>query len=147
MHCFQILALAIAIGAMVQPASAKQLTFTNHPDFFEKDPGGKPLGPCHGDVVFDKSGNIYFSTDTARGILVFSPKGKFIRSFGPTRIHGMELHKEKGVEYIYAARPSDHDVLKFKLDGTMVWTIHPPLESGKLKKAENFKPCAGDDRP
>lgn len=121
---------------------ARELKFSETPAFFEKDPGGKPLGQCHGGTAIDKSGNIYISTDTERGILVFSPEGKFLRSFGPTRIHGLELRKEKGTEYIYGARPADHDVVKLKLDGTVVWTIHYPKEAGIYKDEKGFKPCA-----
>ncbi|HEY3857829.1 MAG TPA: 6-bladed beta-propeller [Verrucomicrobiae bacterium] len=121
---------------------AKELTYTDTPGFFEQNPGGQPLGPCHGGTVIDKAGNIYITTDTERGILVFSPKGKFIRSFGPTRIHGLQLSREKGVEYIYGARPADHDVLKLRLDGTIEWTIHYPREAGIYKNEDGFKPCA-----
>jgi len=123
-------------------AFAEEFKYSIVPDFFEKDPGGKPLGPCHGGVVFDKLGNIYITTDTERGILVFSPEGKFIRSFGPTRIHGLELREENGVQYIYGARPADHDVLKLTLDGTIVWTIHYPREAGIYKNQDGFNPCA-----
>jgi DNA-binding beta-propeller fold protein YncE len=133
--------LWIALAA-TSTAVASQPKYTNCPDFFEANPGGKPIGACHGGTVIDKAGNIYITTDTDRGILVFSSKGKFVRNFGPTRIHGLELRKEKGVEYIYGARPSDHEVIKLGLDGTIVWTIHYPAESGLYKNQDGFKPCA-----
>lgn len=129
-----LLAAAAAFGADLQYAIV--------PNFFEADPGGKPLGACHGGVVLDAKGNIYVSTDTERGILVYSRAGKFLRCFGPTRIHGLELRKEKGVEYIYAARPSEHEVVKLKLDGEPVWALHYPVESGLYQNADGFKPCA-----
>jgi len=121
---------------------AAELKYSIAPDFFEQNPGNLPLGPCHGGVVLDQAGNIYVTTDTGRGIVVFSPKGKFLRTFGPTRIHALELRKEKGVEYLYAARPSDHEVVKLKLDGEQVWAIHFPAEAGVYKDANEFKPCA-----
>lgn len=121
---------------------AGDLKFTDVPNFFEENPGGKPLGPCHGGTVIDHAGNIYVTTDTPRGILVFSPEGKFIRSFGPTRVHGLELRDEHGVEYIYGARPTDHEVIKLALDGTIVWSIHCPMEAGIYKNEDGFKPCA-----
>src|SRR5947207_10978773 len=96
---------------------AAELKYSIAPDFFEQNPGGQPLGPCHGGVVIDKSGNIYVTTDTERGIVVFSPEGKFLRAAGPTRVHGLELREEQGVEYIYGARPADHEVIKLKLSG------------------------------
>jgi hypothetical protein len=136
----QLLMVAIALASTT--VFAEELKYSITPNFFEQDPGGQPLGPCHGGTVIDKKGNIYITTDTERGILVFSPEGKFIRAFGPTRVHGLELRKERGVEYIYGARPADHEVLKLKLDGTIQWTIHYPPEAGIYKDENGFKPCA-----
>jgi len=139
-HSIRLLFCVLALAAGT--VRAEELKYTIVPDFFEKDPGGAPLGPCHGGVVIDKSGNIYVTTDTARGIVVFSPKGKFVRAFGPSHLHGVQLYKEKGVEYIYGADPTHHKVVKLKLDGTVVWTIECPMEAGIYKKADEFKPCA-----
>lgn len=138
------LALIAAIVVVSTSAFAADLKFhyEEQTNFFEANPGGEPIGACHGGTVIDRKGNIYITTDTPRGILVFSPKGKFIRAFGPTRIHGLELRREKGVEYIYGARPSDHEVIKLGLDGTIVWSIKSPMESGLYKNPGDFKPCA-----
>jgi DNA-binding beta-propeller fold protein YncE len=121
---------------------AEEFKYTITPNFFEANPGGQPIGPCHGGAVIDKAGNIYITTDTERGVLVFSSEGKFVRAFGPTRIHKLELRTEDGVEHIYGARPSDHEVLKLKLDGTIEWTIHYPKEAGIYTNAAGFNPCA-----
>ena len=123
-------------------APAAELNYSITPNFFDQNPGQQPLGPCHGGVVTDKAGHIYVTTDTKRGIVVFSEDGKFLRTNGPTRIHGLEVREENGVEYIYAARPSDHEVLKLKLDGEPVWAIHFPEEAGIYKDAKGFNPCA-----
>lgn len=123
-------------------AHARELKYSIAPNFFEQNPGGHSLGPCHGGVVVDKAGNIYVTTDTERGIVVFSREGKFLRAVGPTRIHGLELRAEKGVEYIYAARPTDHEVIKLKLNGEREWAIEFPKEAGIYKDANDFKPCA-----
>src|SRR6266699_3201018 len=123
-------------------ADAAELKYSIAPNFFEQNPGGQRLGPCHGGAVIDKAGNIYITTDTDRGIVVFSPEGKFLRATGPTRLHGLEVREENGAEYIYAARPSDHEVLKLKLDGERVWTIQFPSEAGIYKDKNAFNPCA-----
>src|SRR5688572_30210996 len=123
-------------------ATAAELKYSIVPGFFEKDPDTKPLGPCHGGVVLDKAGNVYVTTDTKRGIVVYSSAGKYVRAFGPTRIHALELREENGVEYLYCARPSEHEVVKIKLDGTQEWTIHFPKEAGIYKEAKGFNPCA-----
>src|SRR5216683_6704959 len=86
--------------ALVSTATfAAELKYSIAPNFFETDPDHQPLGPCHGGVVIDKAGNIYVTTDTKRGIMVFSPDGKFLRAMGPTRIHGLEIRQENGIEY------------------------------------------------
>jgi len=121
---------------------AAELKFSIAPNFFESMPGDQQLGPCHGGAVIDKAGNIYVTTDTKRGVVVFSAEGKFLRAVGPTRIHGLEIREENGVEYIYAARPSDHEVVKLKLDGEQVWAIRFPQEAGIYKDEKGFNPCA-----
>jgi hypothetical protein len=141
MHRIILTPLALLALASA-PSQALELKYTVAADFFEQNPGGKPLGPCHGGAVIDKARNIYITTDTDRGILVFSPDGKFLRAFGPTRIHGLELREESGAEYLYAARPADHEVIKLKLDGAQEWSIGYPKEAGLYKDAEGFKPCA-----
>ena len=123
-------------------AFSAELKFTSTANFFEPSPDGQPLGPCHGGLVLDKAGNIYVTTDTKRGIVVFSPDGKFLRAFGPERIHGLEIREENGVEVIYAARPSAHEVIKLKLDGTQEWVINFPPEAGIYQEAKKFNPCA-----
>lgn len=138
--------ISLAVLALITFATtatfAADLNYSYAPGYFEQNPDNQQLGPCHGGVVLDKAGNIYVTTDTERGIVVYSPKGKFLRAFGPTRIHALELRRERGVEYIYAARPSDHEVVKLKLDGEQVWALHFPEESGLYKDANGFKPCA-----
>ena len=121
---------------------AAELKYSITPDFFEQNPGNKPLGPCHGGVVIDRAGDIYVTTDTDRGIAVFSPAGKFLRAVGPTRIHGLEVRAENGTEYLYCARPSDHEVVKLTLDGEQLWAIHFPQEAGIYKDEKGFNPCA-----
>ncbi|HEY0550512.1 MAG TPA: 6-bladed beta-propeller [Verrucomicrobiae bacterium] len=126
----------------VATSVAADLKYSIVPNFFDAKPDNQQLGSCHGGVVIDKAGNIHVTTDTRRGIVVFSPDGKFLRTNGPARIHGLELREENGQEYIYAARPSDHEVLKLKLNGEQVWAIHFPEEAGVYKDAKGFNPCA-----
>ncbi len=134
-----ILGIIALTSALTHAEESKYLIA---PNFFEANPGGKALGPCHGGAVIDRAGNIYVSTDTERGVVVFSHEGKFLRSMGPTRIHGLELREEGGTEYIYAARPSDHEVLKLKLNGQQEWAFGFPKEANIYKDADGFKPCA-----
>jgi len=134
--------ITVTIAIVSNTTSAAEIKYSVVPGFFEKDPGGKQLGPCHGGAVIDKAGNIYVTTDTPRGIVIFSPDGKFLRAVGPTRIHGLEIRDENGTEFIYGARPSDHEVIKLALDGTQLWAIRYPEEAGIYKDAKGFNPCA-----
>ena len=139
-----LLALTAILSALLltQLQAAEQLKFKYVPDHFETAPGGQPIGACHGGAAIDKAGNIYVTTDTPRGILVYNAAGKFQRAFGPTRIHALEIRAENGTEYIYAARPSAHEVVKITLTGEQVWTITAPTDSGLFKDPNAFNPCA-----
>jgi hypothetical protein len=132
----------LSVIALLSLARADEPKYSLTPNVFEKNPDKQSLGPCHGGAVIDKAGNIYVSTDTPRGIVVFSSAGKFLRALGPTRLHAMELRDENGAEYIYGARPSDHEVVKLRLDGEREWTIEFPKEAGIYKEAKEFQPCA-----
>ena len=135
-----ILAALMAVATATCQAAA--LKYSLAPGFFETDPGHASLGPCHGGLVISRPGEVYVTTDTPRGIVVYSPAGKFVRACGPTRIHALELREENGVENIYGARPSDHEVVKLRLDGEVEWVLSFPKEAGLHKEAGEFKPCA-----
>ena len=132
----------LAVATLAAAASAAELKYDIVPNFFDAKPGDAPLGACHGGVVIDKAGNLYVTTDTKRGLLVFSSAGKFLRAFGPSHIHGLELREENGVEYIYGARPSQHEVIKLKLDGEQLWSLGAPAEAGIYPDGKGFNPCA-----
>lgn len=110
------------------------------PGFFPAQPDNQPIGPAHGGAAVDRAGNIYVSTDTARGILVFGPSGKFLRAVGPSFVHGLFLRRERDGEYLYCARPNFNEVEKLKLDGTEVWKMGYPEQSGIYANASEFHP-------
>src|SRR5438105_3210971 len=120
---FSLLGIFALTSALV---CGEELKFSVAPGFFEENPDGKALGPCHGGVVIDKAGNIYVTTDTERGIVVFSPEGKYLKGVGLTKIHGLEIREENGTEYIYGARPQQHEAVKLTLDGKQQWVIGFP---------------------
>src|SRR6266567_3691097 len=118
----------------------REVKFSSIPNYFPAQPDNQQLGPVHGGTAIDRAGNVYVSTDTPRGILVFGPNGKYLRCFGPTLIHGLYLQRERDGEYLYAARPTFHEVLKIKTDGTVAWTMGYPEASGVYAKADEFNP-------
>src|SRR5437867_4580305 len=96
------IAQSLSIVALASTTTfAAELKYSITPNFFEQNPGNKPLGPCHGGAVIDKAGNSYVTTDSERGIVVFSHAGRFLRAVGPARIIGMEVRVVNGMEYFY----------------------------------------------
>jgi peptidylamidoglycolate lyase len=132
----------VALGSLgpIRAGAQQGPKYTIVPDFFPAQADNQPIGPAHGGAAIDRAGNVYVSTDTPRGILVFGPDGKYQRNFGPTLIHGLHLQREADGEYLYAARPSAHEVLKIKTDGTVAWTMGYPEASGVYTKADEFNP-------
>ena len=144
--------LTVASGVVAE----ESIAFTSDGDFkFSTDPGwgalpnGENPGPTHGGVARDKAGNVYVSTDTDKGILVFNPDGTFQKSIAKEHkaIHGLMLREEKGEEFIYAAWLGGGQGLKLKLDGTVLLKIPCPMESGKYKAPGEWKPTTMDSAP
>ena len=80
------------------------MTFDTVPGWGLGSDGKSVLGPTHGGVVVDKSGNIY--TSAHAGVFVFSSDGKVVRSFLGDKysdIHDMEIREEADGEFIYGA--------------------------------------------
>ena len=141
-------ALFIALPALsaekVQPVrmGCGLMTFDTVPGWGLRPDGTSALGPTHGAVVIDKSGNIYTSAN--KGVVIFSPDGKVIQEFlgdKYSNIHDMEIREEGGVEFIYAARNANAEGIKFNAhSGEIVLKLPFPEESGLgLKK---FNPTA-----
>ncbi|NRA96982.1 MAG: 6-bladed beta-propeller [Planctomycetes bacterium] len=133
--------VAVNPNAPVRMGCGK-MTFDTVPGWGLGPDGKSLLGPTHGGVVIDKAGSIYTSAN--KGVVVFSPEGKVIRSFlgdDYTNIHDVEIREEDGVEYIYGARNNNAEGIKFRAsDGKVVLRLPFPAESG-LKLAK-FSPTA-----
>lgn len=142
MNRLPLVCLALAPAAAAIAALAADVKYSIVPGCFEARPGDQQLGPCHGGLVIDKAGQIYVTTDTQRGIVVYSAEGKYLRAVGPTKIHALEIREENGTEYIYGARPTEHEVVKLKLDGSQEWAIRAPEAAGIYKDGKGFNPCA-----
>ena len=139
---------ALSITAAVTTGSGVN-TYQSVANWCQTPVGKVELGsPTHGGVVVDKAGLIYISMDGGpHGILVYGADGKMVRGIvdKDTGIHGLCINEENGEEFIYGARNGHAEVLKLKLDGTVVWKIPIPLESGKYDdpKIPAEKPAPG----
>jgi hypothetical protein len=102
-----------------------------------KLPAGTTFGGTHGGVAQDKAGNIYVSTQSETGVLVYGPDGvlhKTIASEFP-EVHSLVYALENGEEYFYTTvqkgTPKENWLfVKMKTDGTVVQKITAPPEAG-----------------
>ncbi len=99
-------------------------TYRTHPNWAQFA-DGNPIGSTHGGVAVDKAGRIYVSTQADRGICVFRPNGKFVKSIGLDCIgtHSLTIREENGKEYLYGAHNKGQRVVKLDLNGKIVLEI------------------------
>src|SRR5579871_712866 len=94
--------IALCVIVPLMGFAPRELKVSYVPNHFPAQPDNQQIGPVHGGVAVDHAGNVYVSTDTPRGILVFGPDGKYRRCIGPTLIHGLFLQRERDGEWLYA---------------------------------------------
>jgi len=106
---------------------------------------GKEIGNTHGCLVVDKDGNILANTDTEHAVIVYSPDGKVLRTWGKEfqgGLHGMCIRTEEGKEVLYLAHTRRHEIVKTTIDGKVLWAIGAPMASGIYQKEDQFNPTA-----
>ena len=119
---------------------------TSVPYRWEKDwARGAKLGNTHGCLVVDRAGNVIANTDTEAAVVVISPAGEVVTTWGKEfhgGLHGMTLCSENGEEVLYLAHTRRHEVVKTTIDGKVLWTLGWPEASGVYEKEEQFVPTA-----
>ena len=100
-------------------------------------PSGTSFGGTHGAIAQDNGGNIYISTQSATGVLVYNRDGRLIRTIANAypEVHSMVHANENGEEFFYATvqkgTPTENWLfIKMKTDGTVVMKITAPPEAG-----------------
>jgi hypothetical protein len=100
-------------------------------------PAGTSFGGTHGAIAQDKAGNIYVSTQSTTGILVYGPDGRFLKTIANAfpEVHSMVHAEQDGIEYFYTTvqkgTPGENWLfVKMKIDGTPVLKITAPPEAG-----------------
>jgi hypothetical protein len=100
-------------------------------------PAGTSFGGTHGAIAQDNAGNIYVSTQSETGVLVYAPDGRLIRRIAQEfpEVHSMVHAEENGAEYFYTTvqkgTPKENWLfVKMKTDGTPVLKITAPPEAG-----------------
>jgi len=100
-------------------------------------PAGTSFGGTHGGIAQDSAGDIYVSTQSATGVLIFTPQGTLLRTIATQfpEVHSMVYSQENGQEYLYTTvqkgTPQENWLfVKMKTDGTVVHKIGAPPEAG-----------------
>jgi hypothetical protein len=100
-------------------------------------PAGTVFGGTHGGIATDKGGRVYVSTQSATGILVYTPDGMLLKTIANQypEVHSMVYAEENGEEYFYTTvqtgTPKENWLfVKMKTDGTVVQKITAPPEAG-----------------
>jgi hypothetical protein len=100
-------------------------------------PEGKQFGGTHGAINSDKAGNLYVSTQSETGVLVYDLNGRLLRTIANQypEVHSLHYSVEDGTEFFYATvqkgTPSENWlIVKMKTDGFVVQKITAPAEAG-----------------
>lgn len=100
-------------------------------------PAGASFSGTHGAIAQDKSGNLYVSTQSTTGIVVYSQDGRLLKTIAGEfpEVHSMIHAEEDGTEYFYTTvqkgTPEENWLFaKMKTDGTPVLKITAPPEAG-----------------
>jgi hypothetical protein len=100
-------------------------------------PADVAFGGTHGGIAQDSAGNLYISTQSRTGILVYTPDGAYIRSIATQypEVHSIIYAREGAEDYLYTTvqkgTPSENWLfVKMKTDGSVVRKIVAPPEAG-----------------
>jgi hypothetical protein len=100
-------------------------------------PADTTFGGTHGAVAQDNAGNIYISTQSATGILVYTPQGRLERTIAHEypEVHSIVHVVENGEEVFYTTVQKGTErenwlFVKMKLDGRPVLKITAPAAAG-----------------
>jgi hypothetical protein len=100
-------------------------------------PAGTSFGGTHGAIAQDKAGNIYVSTQSNTGVLVYGSDGRLLRKIATAypEVHSLVFATEGGEEFLYVTvqkgTPQENWLfLKMKTDGTVMLKITAPPEAG-----------------
>lgn len=107
-------------------------------------PSSADYGNTHGGIVIDEAERVYLNTDTTQAVLMFDLDGRYLGSWGQEfagGLHGMALTRDCGAEeLLYITHTERHEVVKTKLDGSVVASLPFPQASGAYAAPAQYKP-------
>jgi peptidylamidoglycolate lyase len=138
-----IITTGFAFGAKPEPILGQgNFRYRIDQNWCKADPGAFPVKNCH-EMVLDKSGRIFMTTDDTRNnILIFNKDGKVAGAWGHEYpgAHGLTLHDENGEEFLYITDPGLHQVVKTTLEGKVLQTFDWPGDSKLYQTKDEFRP-------
>jgi hypothetical protein len=100
-------------------------------------PSGATFGGTHGAIAQDKAGQIYVSTQSTTGVLVYGRDGRLIKTIASSypEIHSLVHAEEHGEEFFYSTvqkgtAAENWLFVKLRTDGTVALKITAPPEAG-----------------
>ncbi|HKR82802.1 MAG TPA: hypothetical protein VJS37_01435 [Terriglobales bacterium] len=100
-------------------------------------PSGTTFGGTHGAIAQDKAGQIYVSTQSTTGVLVYGRDGRLIKTIASAypEIHSLVHTEEHGEEFFYSTvqkgtAAENWLFVKLRTDGTVALKITAPPEAG-----------------
>lgn len=106
------------------------------------DPAFHPVNDCH-EMVQDTKGRILLLTNhTRNNVIIYDRSGKLVEVWGTDYpgAHGLTLHTEGEVDFLYISDNIRHEVIKTTIDGKVVMTLPWPEESGKYTSPDQYIP-------
>jgi len=128
-------------GSQLPILGSGEFKYEAHHDWGEL-PASIKYGNTHG-VCEDSQGHIYIhhtvnaASESNDTMVVFDPKGKFVRSWGKefkSGAHGLHIHKEGKEEFLYLCDTKQAIVTKRTLKGEEVWTTGYPKDAAPYSK-------------
>lgn len=101
-----------------------------------------PVNDCH-EMVMAGNGLLYMLTnETQNNILIYNKDGKITGSWGNgfPGGHGLSIHNENGIEFLYITDTLLGKVFKTTLSGKIVLTLTYPTEIAQYQSAADYKP-------
>lgn len=102
-----------------------------------KLPQAEAFGGTHGGIATDRNGNVYVSTQSETGILVYAPDGVLLKTIASEfpEVHSIHYAQEGDEEYLYTTvqkgtAKENWLFVKMKTDGTVVQKVTAPPEAG-----------------
>lgn len=106
------------------------------------DPMKVPVQDCH-EIIQDSKGRIIMLTNHIKNnIIIYDKSGKLIETWGTVYpgAHGLTLSVENGEDFLFITDYERHQVIKTTIDGKEIMTVDYPVETGKYKTKEEFRP-------